>query len=105
VHRTKENGLARTIFGEGTVTLVTLTKGKGNRLEVARKFRVSGEADVARYFPLVDGRPVVGPLVHRELTNAELDRLGRPAGFKRSNYIECLVPAVPGARRVDEKAA
>jgi hypothetical protein len=104
--KTRENGLAKTCFGEGTVTLVVLTRGKDNKLEVARKIRVSGQADVARWFAMVDGRPVVGRMVFRELSNAELEKLGRPAGFKRTNYFECLVPALPApGAGTDEKAA
>jgi hypothetical protein len=88
--------MAKTVFGEGTVTLVVLKKGPNGRLDVARKLRVSGQADVARHFPLKgDGTPLVGPMVYRERTNAELEALGRPAGFKRTNYLECLVPALP----------
>ena len=85
--------MAKHAFGEGTVTLVTLKKGPQGKLEVARKFRVSGQSDVERIFPMREGRPVIGPLVYRELSRKELARLEKPANFKQTNYFECLVPA------------
>jgi hypothetical protein len=91
-------------FGKGTVTLVVLTKGMGDRLEVAKKIRVSSAADVARWFPIVDGKPVIGGNVYRELTHAEVEAMGKPASFKRTNYLECLVPVVPAQAKADEAA-
>jgi len=77
------------------MTLVILTKGGNGRMEVLRKIRISSPADVARSFPIRDGKPAVGGNVYRELTHAELAAMGKPVGFKRTNYFECLVPALP----------
>ena len=97
--------MAKTVFGEGTVTLVTLSRGPGGKLEVARKFRVSGPTDVEKYFAVEAGRPVVGPLVYRELTARELEERGLPVTLKRTGYLQCLVPALPAPGGAADEAA
>lgn len=104
--RSEDDGLTKHAFGEGTVTLVILTRVQGGRMEVLKKVRISSDADVARHFATKGGKPVVGGNVYRELTHAELEAMGKPAGFKRTNYFECLVPAAPATTTAkDDRAA
>ncbi len=72
----------------GTLTLVLLKGGK-----VARKFIVASTRDLARHFPMKNGKPCIGPNVYVELTHADLRAAGKPERHKHFNYVDCLVPA------------
>jgi hypothetical protein len=76
--------MAKHYFGEGTATLVVVghgPDGQGPR-QIMRKFRVSGQADVAQHFPLrPDGTPVVGPMVYREMSRREMERSRLPVSL------------------------
>ncbi len=71
-----------------TLNFVILAPGK-----VVKKFTVNSEEDMRRHFPFRSGRPVIGPNVFIELTHKELAAQGKPPGYKRLNYMDCLRPA------------
>lgn len=97
--------MAKHAFGEGTMTFV-FTDSKKTKV-VGKKFKIHCNSDIREHFPLPrvmlsDGdklAPLVGDNLWRELTYAELERLGLPASFKETNYMDCLVK--PGMALLD----